>query len=85
MQESASPARKWDALSEKCEQPSDVHVLHRGFVPFSNHTRGRCQGTPDPDDTTRGNSSGLEHGDFPAAYIVDGGTDSQFLLLYQVG
>jgi hypothetical protein len=26
----------------------------------------------------------LEHGDFPIAYIVDGGTDSQLLLLYQV-
>jgi hypothetical protein len=59
------------------------------------HTLRRYLGTPrfmvrigclkQVDDTSRGNSSGLEHGDFPAAYIVDGGTDSQLLLLYQVG
>jgi hypothetical protein len=27
----------------------------------------------------------LEHGDLPVAYIVKGGTDSQLLLLYQLG
>jgi hypothetical protein len=35
--------------------------------------------------TTEEITSALEHGDFPAAYIVDSGTDSQLLLLYQVG
>jgi hypothetical protein len=36
-------------------------------------------------NTSMGNISSLGHGDSPAAYVVEGGTDSQLLLLYQVG
>jgi hypothetical protein len=38
-----------------------------------------------PASTNRGKKTTLEHGDFSAAYIVNGCTDGQLLLLYQVG